>query len=67
MGWKKGGSGAVIIVASPGGTILETHAAPADMPMRVAFGDADLGSLYVTAADGGLYRAKGIGRKGLKR
>jgi hypothetical protein len=35
--------------------------------MRVAFGDADLGSLYLTAADGGLYRATGIGRRGLKR
>ena len=66
MGWKKGGSGAVIIVVSPGGTILETHEAPADLPMRCAFGDADLGSLYVSAGDC-LYRAKGIGRRGLKR
>jgi gluconolactonase len=67
MGWKKSGCGPVVIVVSPGGTILETHPAPADMPMRCAFGDADLGSLYVTAGDGGLYRAKGIGRHGLKR
>ena len=56
-----------IIVVSPGGTILETHAAPADLPMRCAFGGADLSDLYVTAGDGGLYRAKGIGRKGLKQ
>jgi len=35
--------------------------------MRCAFGDADLGSLYVTAADGALYRARGTGRRGLKR
>jgi sugar lactone lactonase YvrE len=67
LGWKKSGSGPAIIVVSPGGTILETHEAPADAPMRCAFGDADLGSLYVTAADGGLYRAKGIGHKGLAR
>ena len=67
MGWKKSGSGANLIVVSPGGTILETHAAPADLPMRCAFGDAGLDSLYVTAGDGGLYRAKGIGRKGSKR
>ena len=67
MGWKKSGCGPVLIVVSPGGTILETHAAPADMPMRCAFGDADLGSLYVSAGDGGLYRAKGIGRRGIKR
>ena len=67
MGRKKSGCGPVILVISPGGTILETHAAPADLPMRCAFGDADMGSLYVTAGDGGLYRAKGIGRRGVKR
>ena len=55
-----------IVVVSPGGTILETYLAPADAPMRCAFGDADLGSLYVTAGDGGLYRAKGVGRRGLR-
>lgn len=66
-GWKKGGAGPAIYVVSPQGTILESHPAPADLPMRCAFGDADLGSLYVTAGDGGLYRAKGIGRRGLKR
>lgn len=67
MGWKKSGSGAVIIVVSPDGTILETHPAPADLPMRCAFGDADLEGLYVTAGDGGLYRARDIGRSGFKR
>jgi gluconolactonase len=67
MGWSKSGSPASIVVVSPGGTILETHPAPADVPMRCAFGDADLGSLYVTAGDGGLYRARGIDRRGLKR
>ena len=67
MGWKKSGCGPVIIVVSPGGTILETHPAPADAPMRCAFGDADMASLYITAGDGGLYRATGIGRRGAKR
>jgi gluconolactonase len=67
MGWKKSGSAPAVVAISPGGTILETHPAPADAPMRCAFGDADLGSLYVTAADGGLYRARGIGRRGVKR
>jgi gluconolactonase len=66
-GWNKSGGGAVIHVISPAGTILETRPAPADMPMRCAFGDAGLTSLYVTAGDGGLYRAKNIGRRGLKR
>jgi len=65
-GWKKAGLGAQIHVVSPGGTVLESHPAPADMPMRCAFGDSGLDSLYVTAADGCLYRAKAIGRRGLK-
>jgi gluconolactonase len=66
-GWKKGGGGPVIHVISPAGTILETHPVPADMPMRCAFGDAGLGSLYLTAGDGGLYRARNTGRRGLPR
>jgi len=60
-GWKKSGGGPVIHVISAAGTILETHPAPADLPMRCAFGDAGLTSLYVTAGDGGLYRAKKYG------
>jgi hypothetical protein len=35
--------------------------------MRCAFGDAGLTSLYLTAGDGALYRARGIGRRGLRR
>lgn len=66
MGWRKSGSPPSICVVSPGGTILETHPAPADVPMRCAFGGSDLDSLYVTAGDGGLYRAKSIGRHGLR-
>jgi gluconolactonase len=66
-GWNKSGGGAVIHVISAAGTVLETHPAPADMPMRCAFGDAGLTSLYVTAVDGALYRAKNTGRHGLKR
>jgi gluconolactonase len=66
-GWKRGGAGSMVYLISPQGTILESHPAPADCPMRVAFGDANLGSLYLTAADGGLYRAKNTGRRGLQR
>jgi gluconolactonase len=66
-GWKKGGLGPMIYVISASGTVLEAHPAPADMPMRCAFGDAGLTSLYLTAGDGGLYRAKAIGRRGLHR
>jgi hypothetical protein len=57
----------MIYLISPSGTILESHPAPADLPMRCAFGDEGLTSLYLTAGDGGLYRAKDIGRRGLKR
>ena len=67
MGWQRSGCAPSIVVISPGGTIMETHPAPADVPMRCAFGGTDLASLYVTAGDGGLYRAKDIGRRGLKR
>lgn len=66
-GWKKAGVGPMLYVISPSGTILESHPAPADLPMRVAFGDAGLTSLYLTAGDGGLYRATDTGRRGLKR
>ena len=66
-GWAQSGPGPVVMVISPTGAILESHPAPADMPMRVAFGDEGLGSLYLTAADGALYRAKNTGRKGYAR
>jgi gluconolactonase len=66
-GSSKSGTGAFIYVYSPAGSLIEKHPAPADNPMRCAFGDADLGSLYVTTGEGHLYRAKGIGRKGARR
>lgn len=66
-GWKKGGLGPMVYVISASGTVLETHPVPADMPMRCAFGDAGLASLYLTAGDGGLYRARATGRRGLQR
>ena len=66
-GWKKGGVGPSVYVISASGTVLETHPVPSDFPMRCAFGDAGLGSLYVTAGDGGLYRATNVGRQGFKR
>jgi gluconolactonase len=68
-GLKQSGAGPLVYVFSPSGSVLETHALPvgADAPMRCAFGDADLGSLYVTTGTGELYRAKSIGRTGLRR
>jgi gluconolactonase len=66
-GWRKSGPGPLIYVFSPNGAVLETHALPADSPVRCAFGDADLASVYVTAGDGCVYRAKSTGRRGFKR
>jgi gluconolactonase len=66
-GASKNPTGAFVYVFSKSGELKEKHEAPADMPMRCAFGDADLGSLYLTTEGGHLYRAKGSGHKGVKR
>jgi sugar lactone lactonase YvrE len=66
-GWRRSGPGPLIYVFSPSGAVLETHPVPADLPMRCAFGDADLESLYVTTGEGHLYRAKATGRRGVYR
>lgn len=61
------GAGALVYVFSPAGAVLETHPLPADLPMRCAFGDAGLSSLYVTTAGGDLLRAKNCSRHGYAR
>ena len=66
-GWKKNGPGPMITVFSPAGAVVESVAVPADLPMRCAFGDAGLGSLYVTTGEGQLFRVTNSGRKGAKR
>ena len=66
-GWKHSGPGPLIYVFSPSGAVLETHPLPTDLPMRCAFGDSDLESLYVTTGGGHLYRAKATGRGGMPR
>ena len=66
-GWKKNGPGPMITVFSPSGAIMESIPAPADMPMRCAFGDAGLGSLYVTTGEGQLFRVSNSGHKGARR
>jgi gluconolactonase len=65
-GWRRTGPGPLVYVFSPRGAVIETHAFPADLPVRCAFGGADLGSLYVTTAGGHLYRARGE-RKGFRQ
>jgi gluconolactonase len=66
-GSSKGGAGALVYVFSGSGELKDKQPAPADAPARIAFGDADLGSLYLTTDGGHLYRAKGTGLKGVRR
>lgn len=61
------GPGPSVYVFSPAGRIVATHPAPADLPMRCAFGDAGLDSLYLTTAGGHLFRARTTGHRGLAR
>ena len=56
-GSQKSGPGPTIYVVAATGEVIHTQRAPADMPMRVAFGDPDGSSLYLTTAGGDLYRA----------
>jgi gluconolactonase len=66
-GWKKNGPGPMITVFSPAGAVVESVPVAADLPMRCAFGDAGLSSLYVTTGEGQLFRVTNSGRKGLQR
>ena len=63
-GSRKSGPGPLVYVFTPSGAVLETHELPTDLPNRCAFGDANLGSLYVTSMDGCIYRGTNIGRRG---
>lgn len=56
-GWAEGGPGPRIAVFDPDGKVLGEYPMPTE-PTNCCFGDADLKSLYVTAKDGGLYRAR---------
>lgn len=56
-GWAESGPGPRIVVFASDGSILEEHPVPAE-PTNCCFGDADLSTLYVTAKDGRLYRAR---------
>jgi gluconolactonase len=62
-GWETSGPGPMVYVFAPNGRVLETHPIPG-RPTNCEFGDADLQTLYVTNADGHLYRAR-TDRKGL--
>ena len=57
-GWKAAGPGPLVYVFTPEGRILETHSLPGDVPAACAFGGDRLEDLYVTTAQGELYRAR---------
>ena len=65
-GSRQCGPGPLVMVIAPNGQVIELHSLPFDLPMRCAFGGADMASLFVTSGYGGVYRAKS-GRKGLQR
>jgi sugar lactone lactonase YvrE len=52
-------------IFSPEGAEIESHPVPRN-PTNVTFGDADLGTIYVTDAGGSLLRAR-TDRRGLRR
>jgi gluconolactonase len=61
------GAGPRLYTFAPDGALLESQPLPGGAPMRVAFGDAGLDSLYLTSGDGCVYRAQSTGRRGFKR
>ncbi|MEO7726511.1 MAG: SMP-30/gluconolactonase/LRE family protein, partial [Burkholderiales bacterium] len=66
-GWQTNGAGPFIYVFGGDGTLLESHPAPCDLPMRCAFGGAELATLYLTSGEGCLYLTGTTGRRGLSR
>jgi gluconolactonase len=66
-GWHRSGAGPLVYVFSPAGAVVESHPIPSDMPMKCAFGGADLGTLYVTTSEGLLLAVGNTGRHGTPR
>lgn len=61
------GFGPFVTMFSPTGRILATYPVPTDLPMRCAFGDAGLDSLYLTTGRGQLFRVQATGLCGISR
>jgi gluconolactonase len=57
-GWPQAGPGPMIYVFSPSGRVLETHPVACLRPTNCCFGGADMTTLYVTSAEGHLFRAE---------
>jgi sugar lactone lactonase YvrE len=60
-GWARSGPGPMIYVFSPAGAVLAAHALPSGTPVKCAFGDDALATLYVTTQEGDLYRVRDTG------
>jgi gluconolactonase len=63
-GAQGAGPGPMIYVFSPEGQVLETQRLPVDRPTNCTFGDPDLRTLYITTAEGHLFRVRNTGRQG---
>ena len=57
-GWERSGPGPRLYVFTPDGAVRDVHPFPPSAPTNCAFGDDGLRTLYVTAHDGCLYRAR---------
>ena len=57
-GWPQAGPGPLIYVFSPTGRVLETHPVPCLRPTNCCFGGPDLTTIYVTSAEGHLFKAE---------
>ena len=66
-GSKAAGAGPLVYVFTSGGRILESHALPGDVPVACAFGGDNLEDLYVTTAEGEVYRARTTRRGSAKK
>ncbi|MGZ5787212.1 MAG: SMP-30/gluconolactonase/LRE family protein, partial [Ramlibacter sp.] len=66
-GSRDAGPGPMIYVFEPAGRLAFTQVFPGDAPVRCAFGGAALDELYVSSADGCLYRARAVSLRGFAR
>ena len=57
-GWPSSGPGPLIYVFDPKGRVIETHPVPCIRPTNCAFGGPDRSTLYVTSAEGHLFKAE---------
>ncbi len=66
-GWSVNGPGPMIYVFDSSGRVLETQPTPPGFPTNLCFGGADLGDLYVTMGEAGVFRVRNCGYRGHDR